>query len=105
MYPSDYGYAADFTKCSENLYNYNSSTDSYACRTNDWLFNSAEQWLLTPRSGRAGLAWYVDSSGYVNAGHLVYLANGVRPVLYLNSEAAIESGDGTSSSPYRLSVS
>ena len=105
MYPSDYGYATDFTKCSQNLYNYDSSTDSYTCRTNDWLYNSAVQWLLTPYSSNAGAAWPVDSSGYVINGASGCNAIGVRPVLYLNSEATIESGDGSSSLPYRLSVS
>ena len=105
MYPSDYGYATDFTKCTNDPYNYDSSTDSYACRTNDWLFNSAGQWLLTPNSSNASNAWIVGSSGFVNLGNYVSHASWVRPVLYLNSEATIESGDGSSSLPYRLSVS
>ena len=103
MYPSDYGYATDFTKCSQNLHNYDSSTDSYACRTNDWLYNGADQWLLTPNSSNATYAWSVGSSG-VSSGYRVYVANGVRPVLYLNSELVNESGRGTHSDPYRISA-
>ena len=104
MYPSDYGYATDFTKCSQNLYNYDSSTDSYACRTNDWLYNSANQWLLTPYSSNSYSAWNVYSSSRVHYGSFVCNANGVRPVLYLNSELEIDSGIGTSTNPYRLSA-
>ena len=102
MYPSDYGYATDFTKCSQNLYNYNSSTDSYACRTNDWLYNSADQWLLTPGSSNSVGGWYVYSSGNVYS-NLVSYAYGVRPVLYLTSELSLSGGVGSSADPYRLS--
>ena len=105
MYPSDYGYATDFSKCSKTMSDYSSSDDPYACRTNDWLYNSAFQWSLTPNSSNANFAWYLHSAGIVNAGNRVYVASGVRPVLYLNSVLAIESGDGSSSTPYRLSVS
>ncbi|MGN1342146.1 MAG: hypothetical protein ACI4VL_02835 [Bacilli bacterium] len=104
MYPSDYGYATDFTKCSQTLINYDSSTDSYACRTNDWLYNGAFQWLLTPRSSNARYAWYVHSAGFVDIGNYVFNAYGVRPVLNLNSELVIESGSGTESDPYRISA-
>ena len=101
MYPSDYGYATDFTKCSQTLYNYDSSTDSYACRTNDWLYNGAIQRLLTPSSSGAYTTWLVESRGYYSN---VYLAYGVRPVLHLDSELVIESGSGTESDPYRISA-
>ena len=104
MYPSDYGYATDFTKCSQNLYNYDSSTDSYACRSNDWLYNGAFQWLLTPDSSVANHGRAVGSSGFVNNGDCVYDAGGVRPVLNLNSVLVIESGSGTKSDPYRISA-
>ena len=104
MYPSDYGYATDFTKCSQTLYNYDSSTDSYACRTNDWLYNGAIQRLLTPSSSGAYSAWVVDSSGFVNYGRNVFNAYGVRPVLHLDSELVIESGSGTEADPYRISA-
>ena len=103
MYPSDYGYATDFTKCSQNLLNYNSSTDSYACRTNDWLYNSANQWSLTPCSSNSVSAWYVSSSGYVGDSRGVRFAYGVRPVLYLDAGVLLEMGNGTESNPYKIS--
>ena len=104
-YPSDYGYAADLGSCTQTLNNYNNST----CTTN-WMKNiitnngNKRGWLLTPYSGISTYAWYVDSSGIVNNNYGAYTAGGVAPVLYLSSEQGIESGTGTNSDPYRLSV-
>ena len=109
-YPSDYGYATDLSKCSQTLFNYNSGTDSYACRSNDWMYsiitNSGinDGWLLTPYSGYAYMAFGVHSSGYVN-GYGVYTVFMVAPVLYLGSDQDIVSGDGSQSNPYQLANS
>ena len=103
-YPSDYGYAADLGKCSQNLNNYNNST----CTSNNWMKAIVAPnygWLLTPHSGIASNVWYVYSSGgvfYYNS--YVYNAYGVAPVLFLNSDANVKSGTGTSSDPYQISV-
>ena len=109
-YPSDYGYATDFNKCSKNLLDYGNLLTSNDCGKNDWMYpiitgsgNSAG-WLLTPNSGNASYAWRVGSSGYVIlSGGSVYTAEVVAPVLYLSSEQVIESGgDGSISNPYKL---
>ena len=99
MYPSDYGYATDLGQCTQNLYNYNNST----CKSNDWLFNSVHQWTLTPDSVRSCYAWDVASVGSLPS-NFAYTARGVRPVLYLASDLAMESGYGTSSNPYKLLI-
>lgn len=102
-YPSDYGYAADLGKCSQNLNNYNNST----CTSNNWMKAIVAPnygWLLTPRSGIASNVWYVHSSGGVYYNSYVYNAYGVAPVLFLNSDANVKSGTGTSSDPYQISV-
>ena len=102
-YPSDYGYAADLGKCSQNLNNYNNST----CTSNNWMKAIVAPnygWLLTPRSGIASNVWYVYSSGEVYFNSYVYNAYGVAPVLFLNSDANVKSGTGTSSDPYQISV-
>ncbi len=115
-YPSDYGYATDLSKCSQTLCNYNNSTDSYACRTNDWMYpiitNSGKTygWLLTPYSSNADSAFFVYSAGYVNNNGndyatIVSNAYGVAPVLYLGSNQDIVSGDGSQSNPYQLANS
>ncbi len=105
-YPSDYGFATDLSKCSQTLSNYYSSTDSYACRSNDWMYSifktNTFNWLLTPLSGIARNAFNVYSAGYVNKNTSVYGANGVAPVLYLGSDQDIVAGDGSQSNPYQL---
>ena len=108
-YLSDYGYATDLSKCSQTLYNYDSSTDSYACRNNDWMYpilgTSNQGWLLTPYSGIAYTAFGVGSAGYVINYGYVYATLGVAPVLYLGSDQDIVSGDGSQSNPYQLANS
>ena len=99
-YPSDYGYAADLSQCSQTLYDYDNST----CKSNDWMFNSANQWLLTPNSGVSYYVGRAYSSGYVYNNGRAYSENGVRPVLFLGSELGIKAGDGKSDSPYQLSA-
>ena len=102
-YPSDYGYAADLSLCQKQLGSYNDAT----CTANNWMKNIMAPnygWLLTPYSGAAYVAWYVDSPGNVDYSSVAYRSNGVAPVLSLISELDIGSGSGTSSSPYQLSV-
>ena len=106
-YPSDYGYATDLSKCSQTLVNYDSSTDSYACRSNDWMYPIFGKinggWLLTPNSGNSDRAFFVYSSGCVDHdnGHVWY-EYGVAPVLYLGSDQDIVAGVGSQSNPYQL---
>ena len=104
-YPSDYGYAADLGSCTVQLGSYDDST----CTSANWMkpiFTSSYNWLLTPRSAGSGTAWSVYSSGFVDYySNGTYSADGAAPVLYLGSELGIESGTGTNSDPYRLSVS
>ena len=105
-YPSDYGYAADLGSCTVQLGSYNDST----CTSANWMKNiitnngNSAGWLLTPLSGISSGAWNVGSSGVVGYSDTDNVS-GVVPVLYLGSELGIESGTGTNSDPYRLSVS
>ena len=99
-YPSDYGYAADLNQCSQTLYDYDNST----CKSNNWMFNSAFQWLLTPSSGNSNGVWFASGSGFVISGFNACNEDGVRPVLYLGSELGIKAGDGSNSAPYQLSA-
>ena len=104
-YPSDYGYAADLNQRKDKtLYDYDNST----CTSNNWmkaiLGTSSHGWLLTPRSGGSYNAWNVYSGGYVGSTYLAYYAIGAVPVLSLSSKLGIESGDGSSSNPYKLSA-
>ena len=104
-YPSDYGYAADLSSCQKTLYDYDDST----CTSTNWmksiLGTSSLGWLLTPLSGYASYAWVVRSSGnaYYTGG--TYLAIGVAPALYLDSNLLIEEGNtGDENDPYRINM-
>ena len=88
MYPSDYGYASTDTTCRGHL----SSTN---CKNNNWLFNSAYQWTLSPNFGYANYVFYVNSSGNVNYGS-AHAPFGVRPALFLKSDVVITGGTGES---------
>ena len=102
-YSSDYGYAADLSKCSQNLYNYDNST----CTSNNWMKAIVAPnygRLLTPYSAGANVAWFVYPGGAIGGNRYTYLAYGVTPVLHLKSDLIIESGTGTSSNPYQLNV-
>ena len=105
-YPSDYGYAADLNQCKDKtLYDYNNST----CTSNNWMKSiitnngSYNGWLLTPYSSSSRHVWHVASSGDVLIGN-ARNGYGAVPVLSLSSELGIESGDGSSSNPYKLSA-
>ncbi|MGM9876059.1 MAG: hypothetical protein ACI310_02390 [Bacilli bacterium] len=110
-YPSDYGYAADLGRCTQTLDNYSDST----CTSVNWMKNiitnngNSNGWLLTPSSSDSYSVWIVVSSGYSSVDmygsyYDTSYTYGVSPVLYLSSELGIESGTGTSTDPYRLSV-
>ena len=105
-YPSDYGYVADFNQCIQALNKYDDST----CTSNNWMkaiiTNNGSNigWLLTPHFGYSYAAGRVHSSGYVNYSSITNRVYEIAPVLYLNSDISIESGDGSSSNPYKLSA-
>ena len=104
MYASDYGYGAS-KGCGENLYDYDSSA---SCKTtNNWLDKSQNTWLLPQYSGYSHKAFYVHSGGCVtdNSSDVYSFEHAARPVLSLSSNVKISGGEGTSSSPYQLSIS
>ena len=101
-YPSDYGYSVDFDQCTQNLYGYNDST----CTTNNWmkpiLNVSVGGWLLSP-SGRDYNNLF-RCEPYVNNSGNAYGTLNIIPTLYLNYLIEVDSGDGSSSSPYQIKV-
>ena len=105
MYPSDYGYATsggtttDRNAClNKELYNWDSVSD---CYNNDWIFNSAYQWTITPRASNSGNVFFLHRTGFVG-GNGTSNAYGVRPVVFLKSSIKIVDGDGSSNNPYIL---
>ena len=100
IYPSDYGYASTDTTCRGNLNSRDSNGNGY-CTNENWLFNGANEWTLSPYSGLESLVLYVFPGGGVY-GNAAYDIRGVRPVLFLKSDVVILSGDGTSDNPFVL---
>ncbi len=101
MYPSDYMYAGDLSKCSKDGYNWD--TDKTNCRDTSWLRNtSTNQWTLTPLSSDSGYVFYVYATGFVRYYNLVSNSHASRPVLYLASTVEITGGEGTSENPFTL---
>ena len=105
-YPSDYGYAADLNQCKQTLVNYDNST----CTSNNWMKNIVTNnggnygWLLTHHPDSSSSTWTVRREGLANNISEASGGLGVVPVLSLSSELGIESGDGSSSNPYKLSA-
>ena len=112
MYVSDYYYAASKDYWALPGYKYDSSnTDNcYGCTmdyravTNDnWLYTGLYEWPLSRASDRSGFAFSVRGGGNVVNGLVASdLGNAVRPSFNLTSSVKYESGDGTASSPIRL---
>ena len=101
-YPSDYGYAADFRSCTQDLDNYNNS----ACTSKNWMkaiIAPNYGALINPHSDVSYSIWRINQNGGVgyNTASTVY---GITPVIYLDPKLVIKSGTGTSSSPYQSSV-
>ena len=73
-------------------------------KSNNWLYIQDIYWTMSPRSiNYSNLVWVVHSDG-----DLWYLDSkenyGVRPVVTLSPEVKITSGNGSSSSPYQLTL-
>lgn len=103
LYPSDFGYAVDFTKSKDLLlssFDYDSS--------NNYLFVDLAEWFLTPHSKSSTGVWansYNMSDQLISPSANVYITYlGTRPVLFLNSNISLGSGTGTSADPYKLVV-
>ena len=99
IYPSDYGYASTDRACRDNMYSKTNNVDN--CKNENWLFNSVNQWTLSPRSDSALAVFIVGSGGSVYAS-VAYNTFGVRPALFLKSDVEILSGDGTNDYPFVL---
>ena len=108
--PSDYGYATsggattDRDSCLNTvLYRWNGSSD---CYNNDWLHKSGNyQWVIAPsaNSSTANNTFYMGNDGSVYSNNANF-ARGVLPSIFLNANVKIVEGEGTSVSPFILSV-
>ena len=102
-YPSDFGYSADFSTCTTNIGDYDN------CPSSSWMLTlmgtTANSLLLTPFSDDGSSIWGIMPPGYATSDDFAAYGNeNIFPTLYLKSDIGIESGDGSSSNPYKLSV-
>ena len=107
MTASDYGYATE--NCEDKLlYNSDTTKGIIGCNSTNWLYNiKTNEWLLNQyaNSSTANTSvYYILNNGQIHGiGSSINNSFSTRPVLYLKPEVMIESGDGTSSNPYKLS--
>ena len=102
MYPSDYGYSVDMTKCSTTAL----ATYSKSCKDYSWLYNNSHvQWTITPHadSTNADDVMIVYDSGSISRGR-AYNPLYVSPVAYLKSDVRIIDGEGSDGKPFILSL-
>lgn len=103
-YASDYGYAANFNKCSSTLYNYSDST----CTSNNWMYNimtssgATMAWTLTPQNTTANHAFAIHDNGRIQWEWGIRFGYNILPTLYLNPDTIITKGEGTKDSPYKI---
>ena len=96
MYVNDYGFAASPDYWTTTLWEYNLATST------NWLYLGSIEWTISPYSSDSTFVFLLNTSGnldYENASG----GFSARPVFYLNPNVTYVSGDGTESSPYKIS--
>ena len=101
IYPSDYAYASTNTSCRAKVNDFSNSS----CKNYNWLHSNTNYWVISPggNPSEARGAWVVNGNGFVGS-YYAYFGDGVRPAIYLKSNVSITSGDGSSTSPYQISI-
>ena len=79
------------------------SNNVYICKNDNWMFKNTLYWTISPlaSSGYSRSVWMVNSDGCVLYPGAAYVG-AFFPAIYLKSNVLIESGNGTSDSPYIL---
>ena len=80
--------------------------DYYSYHNNEnWLYMGISEWSITRLSNSYINVMIVSRVGYPYYHmYITSVSNAVRPTFYLNSNVKLSSGEGTISSPYRLSM-
>ena len=103
MYVSDYGYAVSPSAWTTNLSSYNTVASS------NWMNMGGYDWTITRNSDNSINVYTLYDTGYIGYGYInnsngINFYYGIRPTFYLNSNVKYVSGDGSSSSPYRIAL-
>ena len=98
-YVTDYAYASSENDCNTKI----DRSSTYKCKNNNWMHRSTSTWYMSPYAfpNNATSVWYVYGDGSSGLS-LAADALSAFPTIYLKSNVIIESGNGTSSSPYIL---
>ena len=101
-YATDYAYASGESICETNMVKQDSN-NVYICKNDNWMFKNTLYWTISPlaSSGYSRSVWMVNSDGCVLYPGAAYVG-AFFPAIYLKSNVLIESGNGTSDSPYIL---
>lgn len=104
-------YASDYIYTYANGVNSTCFSDNYNCKNGSpsagWLWANNKEWLQTCVASGMYYASIIYSNGGVNEENSVKVtdnAREVRPSVYLKADVKITGGNGTSTSPYTLSV-
>ena len=104
-HPSDYGYATDFLKCTDNIFDVDETDKTfYNCGATDWMLRvggTTDYWLLVPNNYHESGVNLAYVSGYLINATKAFYAYGIIPTLYLKDQI-LHSGDGSQSNPYQL---
>ena len=104
-HPSDYGYATDFSKCTDNISDVDETDKTfYNCGANDWMLRvggTTDYWLLVPNNFHESNVNLAAFSGYLINSTKASNAYDIIPTLYLKDQI-LHSGDGSQSNPYQL---
>ena len=102
LYVSDYGYTASSTYWTTQTFLYETAF------TTSWMSNSINhsvEWFMSPSTMSTNAATIFSSDGHVAYSYVHNTSRNFRPVLYLNADAGIVSGDGSENTPYGLDYS
>ena len=104
-YVTDWAYASGEDDCNTKI----DVSSTYKCKNNNWMHygstNNDTTWVMSPFAlpVNANVVWHVRGGGRTgNVGAARPLS--AFPTIYLKSNIIIESGKGTSSDPYELSL-
>ena len=103
MYVSDYGYAADPSYWTTEMYR-EDGQDYRLAATSNWMYMGLWEWTISRHSSNMVNLFGMGVIGYVGNGHVNTNSNTARPVFYLESAVTYVSGNGTIDSPIRLSL-
>ena len=101
MYVSDYIYATDPSYWTTVMYR-EDGQDYQLAATSNWMYMGLWEWTISRHSVATDISFDVLTTGNVGNHNVSTIFLAVRPVFYLNSSVAYDSGIGTIVDPIRL---